>query len=258
MLRENVRLQCPFRITDGNRPEVCGELPPPQGDETACECCWASGSLTRRCIRRKPSEILGTWDWATSFWSEWPTELGATPSWRYQCSNSASLGSRSMVFGSNDRWVPQDSCVDGASPSNHFSQHKNRHFKCVPHFLYDDLRSKRLDGTRQLLDVLQAQEWYHFRNLIPGDETRVYLDMKPAAVWFPADAEPLVRLKRTTASEKRILIVFWRSHGIAHSRWLPKDSILDSPFLCEEVLSPFAQKMQPNSKKLANRWLWFI
>jgi hypothetical protein len=31
---------------------------------------------------------------------------------------------------------------------------KSRHFKWVPHFLDDDLRAKRLDGARQLLDVV--------------------------------------------------------------------------------------------------------
>jgi hypothetical protein len=31
MLRQNVRLQYPFRITDENRAEICGELPPRKG-----------------------------------------------------------------------------------------------------------------------------------------------------------------------------------------------------------------------------------
>jgi hypothetical protein len=35
---------------------------------------------------------------------------------------------------------------------------KSRHFKWVPHFLDDDLRDKRLEGVRQLLGVLQAQD----------------------------------------------------------------------------------------------------
>jgi hypothetical protein len=59
-------------------------------------------------------------------------------------------------------------------------------------------------------------------------------------------------VQRTIASERRMLMVFWGIHGIAHYCWLPKDKTLDSPFFCEEVLSPFAQKMQPDSKKLAN------
>jgi hypothetical protein len=80
----------------------------------------------------------------------------------------------------------------------------------------------------------------------------VYLDMKPGAIWPPADAELLVRVKRTVTSEKRVLIVFWGIHGIAHYCWFPKGNTLDSPFVCEEVLSPLVQKMQPNSKKFAN------
>jgi hypothetical protein len=35
---------------------------------------------------------------------------------------------------------------------------KSRRFKWVPHFIDDDLRAKRLECARQLLDILQAQE----------------------------------------------------------------------------------------------------
>jgi hypothetical protein len=122
---------------------------------------------------------------------------------------------------------------------------KSQHFKWVPHLLDDDLRAKRLEGARQLLDVLQAQERCHFRDLITGDETWVCLDMKPGTVWLPADAELLVRVN---CKRKRMLTVFWGIDGTAHHCWFPKDSTLDSPFFCEEVLSQFAQKMRPNSR----------
>jgi hypothetical protein len=59
---------------------------------------------------------------------------------------------------------------------------KSRHFKWVPPFLDDDLRVKRFKGARQLLDVLQVQERCHFRDLIAGDKTWVYLDMKPGTI----------------------------------------------------------------------------
>jgi hypothetical protein len=59
---------------------------------------------------------------------------------------------------------------------------KSRHFKWVPHFLDNYLRAKRLEGARQLLDVLQAQEKWHFRDLIAGNETWVDLDMKPGTI----------------------------------------------------------------------------
>jgi hypothetical protein len=163
-----------------------------------------------------------------------------------------------MIFDLNDRWVLQDSCVGGVSPSNHFSRHEKSTFQTGSLFSWWWLRANQLEGVRQLLDVLQTQERCYFRDLITGDETWVSFDMKPRTIWFPADVESLVRVKRTIASEKCMLVVFWRIHGIAHYCWLPKESTLDLPFFCEEVLSPLAQNMQPNSKKLANPWLWFI
>jgi hypothetical protein len=136
---------------------------------------------------------------------------------------------------------------------------ENRHFKRVPLSLDDDLRAKRFDGARQLLDVLQAQERHHFRDLVTGDETWVYLGIRPGTIWLPTEAELPVRVKRTIASEKRMLTVFWGIHGIAHYYWLQKDNILDSPFICEEILAPLVQKMQQNSKKLANpRFIWIM
>jgi hypothetical protein len=114
---------------------------------------------------------------------------------------------------------------------------KSRYFKCVPHFLDDNLRAERLKDARQFLDVLQAQERYHSRDLITRDETWTSLDMNPVTIWLPADTELPIRVRRTIASEKCMLIVFWGIHGIVHDCWLPKDSTLDSPFFCEEVLN---------------------
>jgi hypothetical protein len=111
---------------------------------------------------------------------------------------------------------------------------RSRHFKSVPLFLDDDLSKKRLEGARQPLDVLQAQDRSHFRDLITGDETWVSLDMKPMTIWLPADAELPVRVKGIIASEKRMPIVFWGIHGIAHYCWPAKDNTLDSPFFMKK------------------------
>jgi hypothetical protein len=111
---------------------------------------------------------------------------------------------------------------------------KSRHFKWVPYFLDDDLRAKRLKGIRRLLDVLQAQERCHFRDLITGDETWVYLDMKRGAIWLPAEAELLVRIKRTIASEKCMPIISWGIHAIAR--------YFGSPKIAHKIHDSFAKK----------------
>jgi hypothetical protein len=63
--------------------------------------------------------------------------------------------------------------------------------------------------------------------------------------------------QKDNCKRKRMPTVFWGIHRSAHYCWLPKDLTLDSPFFCEEVLGPLAQKMQPNSKKLAYPSTWF-
>jgi hypothetical protein len=73
----------------------------------------------------------------------------------------------------------------------------------------------------------------------------VYLDMKPGIIQLPADAKLPVRVEKTIVSEKRMLIVFWGIHGVAHYYWLPKDGTLDSPLFCEEGLSPLYRLFAP-------------
>jgi hypothetical protein len=72
--------------------------------------------------------------------------------------------------------------------------------------------------------------------------------MKPRTIWLPADAELPVHVKRQLQAKAHT------DHFLGNSRdrtllLAPKDSTLDSPFFCEEVLSPLVQQMQPNSKK---------
>jgi hypothetical protein len=63
------------------------------------------------------------------------------------------------------------------------------------------LRAKQLEDSRQLLNILEAQERCHCRALIAGDETSVDLHMKPGTIWLPTDAELPVCVKRTNASK---------------------------------------------------------
>jgi histone-lysine N-methyltransferase SETMAR len=77
--------------------------------------------------------------------------------------------------------------------------------------------------------------------------------MKPGTIWLPADAELPVRVKRTIASKKRMLIVFWGIHGITHCCRLPKDSTFDSPFFCEVVLSPTRSENPAKSRRTRKR-----
>jgi hypothetical protein len=121
-----------------------------------------------------------------------------------------------MVFGSTTTEVVN---VSASTVHLHFTtalNAKSRYFKWVPHFANGNLRAKRLESVEELLDVLRSQENCHFRDLTIGDETWVDLDMKPGTVWPSADTKLPGSVKRTTASDKRILTVFLAIQGIRH------------------------------------------
>jgi hypothetical protein len=107
----------------------------------------------------------------------------------------------------------------------------------IPSHFLDSYQGWMMSWRLKQGDPSVAPDELHTMNdrddLITGDEIWVYLDMKPGTIWLPADAELPVRVKRTITSEKRMLIVFWGIHEIAHYCWLRKDSTLDSPFFRE-------------------------
>jgi hypothetical protein len=88
-----------------------------------------------------------------------------------------------MVFGSNDRWVPQDSCFDGASPSDHFSQHERPTFQMGSSVSWWWFESKTIEwyltasrrpaGTSEILfSISNYRRWDMGR---PEHEARDYL-----------------------------------------------------------------------------------
>jgi hypothetical protein len=189
----------------------------------------------------------------------WVTDRALTdPFERYWRSNFASLGSWAMAFGSNDRWVPQASCVDCAVPSNHFSRHWKPTFQMDSSFSWWRFESKTIGGcttasrrpagTREM--PFSRSNYRTWDMGLPWHEARDCL----ASGWHRTTSP----CQKDNCKRKRMLIRFWGIHGVTYYCWLPKDNALDSPFFCKEVLSPLAQKMQQNSKKLANPWLWFM
>jgi hypothetical protein len=77
--------------------------------------------------------------------------------------------------------------------------------------LTEELRQKRVDGSRALLDTLEAQQRIEFCDIVTGDESWVYLDMILNPIWIGAEETVLTRPRTMIASTKAILTVFWAS-----------------------------------------------
>jgi hypothetical protein len=71
-------------------------------------------------------------------------------------------------------------------------QLKSRHFKWVPQLLTDELRPKRIEGSRALFERLEAQQQIGFCDIVTGDESWVYLDMVLNSIWIGAEETALL------------------------------------------------------------------
>jgi hypothetical protein len=83
-----------------------------------------------------------------------------------------------------------------------------RHFRRVPHVLTRELRDRRVEGARALLDVFCQQNKTDFQDIITGDESWIFIDTAPSSFWYWSDEELPTRPRRTISADKRILIAF--------------------------------------------------
>jgi hypothetical protein len=54
-------------------------------------------------------------------------------------------------------------------------QLKCRHFQWVAHMLTQSLRQQRIDGSRAILETLEARQQIRFLDITTGDESWIYL-----------------------------------------------------------------------------------
>jgi hypothetical protein len=71
----------------------------------------------------------------------------------------------------------------------------------------EELREKRVDGARTLLDVLEAQQRIVFRDIVTDNESRIYLHMSPNSIWIGAEETAPTRPRTMIASTKAMLTV---------------------------------------------------
>jgi hypothetical protein len=89
-----------------------------------------------------------------------------------------------------------------------YLQFKSRHFKWVPYMLTDELRQKRIERARTLLNVLEAQQGIGFRDIITGDESRIYLNVIPNSIWTGAEEIPPLDREQRQRQQKQCLLCF--------------------------------------------------
>jgi hypothetical protein len=129
-----------------------------------------------------------------------------------------------------------------------------RHFRWAPHVLTRELGDQRVPGARLLLDVLRQQEQTHYRDIITGDESWLFVVTAPSSIWLLWDEESATRHRRTINADKRMLIAFWWIKGLVDVNWPPKNVRINVVYFRDETLMPISQKFQANISGRHRPW----
>ena len=107
--------------------------------------------------------------------------------------------------------------------------------KWVPHVLTEEHRQKRVDISRQLLQILESG----FRNVITGDETWIHCNTTPnkeAKVWLTAEEDQPQIVRTALNSKKSMFCIFFSVEGVVAKIVVPKGVTVTGSFYADKIL----------------------
>jgi hypothetical protein len=126
-------------------------------------------------------------------------------------------------------------------------QLKSRHFKWVTSLLAHALHQRRVEGSRALLETLEAQQRIGFRDILIEDKSWVYLDTSPISIWIGAEKKPpRDRGQRSTQQKQSSLCLGHRRRdapGLATSR-----HVFQWGYFSEHIFQPMATELDGEEK----------
>jgi hypothetical protein len=131
---------------------------------------------------------------------------------------------------------------------------KSRYFRWVPHMLTLELRDQHASGSRALLHVLRQQEKIHFRDIITGDESQIFIDTASGSSWLSLDEKLPAHPQPTISADKCRLVVFWKMKSIVQVNELSNNARINAAYFRDEILTPISQKLQQHASGRRKPW----
>jgi hypothetical protein len=109
--------------------------------------------------------------------------------------------------------------------------------------LTEELRQKRVELLRQLLELLESQRGVNFRDIVTEDESWFQQQYEHERIWCLSADEVPTRVRPTIGVRKTMLTVFLSVRGTVLINWLPPQAKFNSTYFCQNVLEPLAQML---------------
>jgi histone-lysine N-methyltransferase SETMAR len=112
-----------------------------------------------------------------------------------------------------------------------------RNLHLVPHTLSPAQKAQRVTMAIELQQMVRLAKHRSWRYFLTGDESWFYFAIDHDHMWLPEGAHAPTRPRRTIASPKRMLTVFWSPLGFSLVEILPKGERFNAEYFCLQILA---------------------
>ena len=88
------------------------------------------------------------------------------------------------------------------------------HLRWIPHPLTENIRSKRIETSKQLLAEMMKAEKNSFHFFVTGDESWFAYEYRPRTQWVKPRENPQTIVSKSLLTAKIMITIFWNKTGI--------------------------------------------
>ena len=113
-----------------------------------------------------------------------------------------------------------------------------KNLKWMPYDLTPSQKVKRIELSKELLNILREGQKTNYKFIITGDESWFYLSTDYQRQWLPVWQKPSKRVKKMIGAKKFMFTIFWNPHGFLLVKILPKSAKFNEDYFINEILEP--------------------
>jgi hypothetical protein len=119
-----------------------------------------------------------------------------------------------------------------------------RLLKWVPHLLTCELKAKRVEFARELLEALRSEKHTLFHRIITGDEFWFYLDYSSDHIWTCATDDVPQRASHQIQTDKLMLTVLWSTRRPILVKWMERRQRFNTTYFISEIMSELVRNIK--------------
>jgi histone-lysine N-methyltransferase SETMAR len=148
---------------------------------------------------------------------------------------------------SSVRQLAQETNVPSTSVYRYLTQklgYVHRSLRWIPHTLSQSNKIQRVELSKQLLELLRTAKKNNYRFFVTGDESWFSYTFSNNSQWVKKGMQPGTRVRRSFATPKVMITIFWSVDGIRVIDCLESGQTINSDYFTEHIMKPIAESPQ--------------